>query len=379
MYRGIIALAAVLAVTGCQTARDSLSSHDKNRGQVVIQTADDSRSALPDPAKDEGIQAVEANLSAKTRANQTAERLVALAKIQLVQKKLDEARVSAMQVLRLDQKNVEARIVLAQISLRKNNIDMASIILNGLGSAVDKDSSVMNMRAMIAYKKDDMDSAMGYWKESIKLNPMNIAPRMNLGVLHVKYKQLSRAVTQFERVLKVMPGHRDAILHLAAIKGVRGDKNGAIEMLEGVLETDNQNPLALYNLAVLQNSDEDYDDALVNLKTYLKSQRVKATDGDRVFALIDSIQKSKSAGGDPTDSEIQAMAANMGSYSDEPAAGKSVASAEKPKKVKEKKVEKTRPRKAAVKAAKKKSVLDGLDDQVGEDADIDDLERALEE
>jgi hypothetical protein len=106
-----------------------------------------------------------------------------------------------------------------------------------------------------------------------------------------------------------MPEHGDAKVHLAVIKLARGQKSEAESMLRAVLDEDAKNPLALYNLAVLQKGNEQYEDALDNLKTYLKTAKGKAGDNDQVFALIDDIHKSQvEKGQSVSDEDIHQMA-----------------------------------------------------------------------
>lgn len=379
MFRGIMIIAVLLTLVGCKTTSDSVASIDKVRGEIAIQTSDDSRSALERPADVEAVRSVEKSLQRQAKKDPSIENLLSLAEIQLSQKKLDEARKTSQRILRKDMKNKQARVILAQVAMREGNIDLASIILASVGNLRKKDSNVLNMLAMIAFKRNSMAEAMTLWKQAIKINPYDVAPRMNLGVMQVRFRQLSAAATQFERVLKIMPNNNDAKLHLAVILDTRGNSSKAQELLEEVLASDQKNPLALFNLAVVQKNGEDYDDALENLKSYLKSQRTKSQDNDRVFALIDEIQKIKAADGDAvSDSEIQAMAANMGSLEE----GTDVASAQKPKQRTKPVVKKAKTKKTKKAASPAKSKDDSYDytNDTGEDEsadDIDSLEKAL--
>ena len=128
-------------------------------------------------------------------------------------------------------------------------------------------------------------------------------------VLLLKYRQLDQAAVEFERVLKSVPTHSDAKIHLAIIKSARGQRDEAESMYKQVLELDDQNPLALYNLAVLQKETGHYAEALTNLKTYLRGTRGKSNDTEQVLALIDGIQHQQASRGEKlSDDDIESMA-----------------------------------------------------------------------
>ena len=99
---------------------------------------------------------------------------------------------------------------------------MTEIILNGLGKKAKKDSVALNLKALIALRNDRPSLGMFFFKEALKYNLVDVAARMNLGVLYVYYRQIDQASIQFERVLKLMPEHMDAKLHLAVVRSSRG-------------------------------------------------------------------------------------------------------------------------------------------------------------
>jgi hypothetical protein len=78
------------------------------------------------------------------------------------------------------------------------------------------------------------------------------------------------------------------------------------------LGRDKTNPIARYNLAVLQQRKGDYDEALENLKTYLKASKSKSKDTEEAFALIERIKELQARkGGSITDDEIHALAKDV--------------------------------------------------------------------
>ena len=73
------------------------------------------------------------------------------------------------------------------------------------------------------------------------------------------------------------------------------------------------NPLALYNLGVLEKRRAHYDEAVDVFRQYLSTKAAKSSNNKDVFALIDEIRSEKEAAtGRVTDEEIQDMANQMG-------------------------------------------------------------------
>lgn len=311
--------AVILALSACTTTRSHVANVDTTRGEMSYYSTADRRTSLSDRDNLASMQATEKKLQDHLRKKRgDVEATLALASVQVAKGDLDSAEKTCQAVLRRDLKNKEAKKILAQIAMRRGKYDMASIFLSSIGGAQTKDSNVLNMLAMIELQRGNNGTAMGLFKQAIKINGNDLASRMNLGVLLVKFRQLPQAAVEFERVLKAVPGHTDATIHLAIVRSSQGKHDEAERMLKSVLSVDRQNPLALYNLAVVQKASENYGDALDSLKVYMKSARGRAKDNEQVFALIEDIQKDQAAKGKRvSDEEIQAMAASVVNEPDE--------------------------------------------------------------
>lgn len=359
----------VIATSACQTTQTGGKVVDRNRGEIVISSSNDQRSALPEASKDSSLTDARVNLEKAVQKNpKDTSALLSLAQIQLAQDRFKDAEATCQKVLRLDIKNQDARKVLAQAALRQGNPDMAMIFLTALGGEQSRDSDVINMLALVSLSRNDSTDAMRLWKHALSLNANDISARMNLGVMYLKYRLVNQAATQFERILKVAPNHQDAKLHLAIIEGSRGRHEEAILTYNQILSSDKTNPLALYNLAVSQQALSQYDDALDSLKKYIKASPHKSAQTDQAFSMIEDINTAKQAKGQKiSDDEIQNLAKNLES---KPAAAKtdqSTGTASTPATV---------PAATAQKApGSKKSTSEPSD--LGADKDVDELEKEL--
>ena len=308
-------LTTALAVASCRTLETGGKIVDKGRNEIVISSAGNQQTAMPDGRKDTSITAAREKLEAMVKEKpKDVPALLGLAQLQLAQDRFADAEATSRRVLLLDVKNQEARKVLAQISIRTENYDMALIFLTALGGEASTDSSVHNMLGLIALANGDNGEAMRIWKHSLNLNAGDISVRMNMGVLYLKYRLLSQARAQFERILKVAPNHQDAQLHLAIIDASRGKNVEALATYQAILAKDDSNQLALFNMAVAQKNLNLYDDAVATMKRYIKVSPEKSSKTDQAFAMIDEINSNRAAKGEKiSDEDLQSLAQELSS------------------------------------------------------------------
>ncbi len=71
-------------------------------------------------------------------------------------------------------------------------------------------------------RRDQLDEAYSLLQKVLELEADNVALRMNLGIINLKFRQMDEAAKQFQTVLKAMPNHADAKLHLGITKAYAG-------------------------------------------------------------------------------------------------------------------------------------------------------------
>ena len=303
---------------GCATD-GSITSTDQSNKYVRLETTSDPRSAMPDLNKRSDVDTAEKSLKTTLKEEpRNVSSLLNLAQIKLGQGRLKEAEAYVQKALRIDLKNKLAKKTMAQIYLRRKNYEMTTIIINGLGGASSKDPDILNMLAQIALHEDRKPDALALFQKGLDLDRNNVSIRMNLGVLHLSYRQLDRAAAQFERVLKIMPGNNDAKLHLAVIYAAKGDRDQAENSYEEILASDSNNPLALYNLAVLNTQKKNFSDASVLLKRYLNTPYAKKSANDEVYALLEEIDlRQRQQRSNESAQDINSLADKINSSNDD--------------------------------------------------------------
>ena len=296
---GFIALiAASMGSWGCKTTSPHQGAYvDSAKSEMSVYSTSDRRTFFAGDHNTAELRKM-ANALKNHLRNQRADTrldIVAvnnLASVEVALGELDAAEKNCRAVLRTDLKNTDARKSLAEIAIRRSQYDLASIYLASIGGTHSQDSTVINMLAMVELAQGRNSAAMALFKKAIKLDGNDLAARMNLGVLYVKHRMLPDAAVQFERVLKVSPNHGDAAAHLAIVKASRGEVDQARRMLEDVLDRDQGNPIAHYNLAVILKDQNDYEDAVLHLKKVAKSGRATHDDQSQALALMEDIQRT---------------------------------------------------------------------------------------
>lgn len=311
-----VALGIVLTLAvGCASTKPIVRS-DKFRKKMDLQSNTDPQTTLAN-LKESGPlntarQAIEEKQQGKQKQGEPQiKHLLNLANINLAQGNLKAAEKNCRKALRHDLKSVEAKKILANIYYRKGNLDMTAIVLNGIGDKVNADSKMQNLLGLVSLKQGRKADALAHFQKGLKIDPADISIRMNLGVLFLSYRQLNHASLQFERVLKMVPDHSDAKVNMAIIKGHNGNVAYAEEVFEEALSK-GDNPVVLFNYAVLEKNRNNYEKSLDLLKRYLDLKSIRGSSNEEVFALIDEIQTQQRAKGDRTsDSDINKLAEQL--------------------------------------------------------------------
>jgi tetratricopeptide (TPR) repeat protein len=305
-----IVFGLAFSTAACRTLETGGKIVDKSRNEVLISSPGNQQTALPDGSQDTSIASARQNLEVVVKDNpRDINALLSLAQLQLAQDQFSDSEATCRRALLIDIKNLEARKVLAQVSIRIGDYAKARVFLASLGGEASTDSSVQNMLGLIAYNSGDNGEAMRIWKHSLTLNASDISVRMNMGVLYLKYRLLAQARAQFERILKVAPSHQDAKLHLAIIDASRGKNSEAMVTYQEILRSDRTNQLALYNLAVAQKNLNQPDESIASFKSFIKASPRKSEKTDQAFASIDEINAGKVARGEKaSEGDVAALA-----------------------------------------------------------------------
>ncbi len=288
LFAGIVAA----ALAGCRSTAPVARVSQAGK-EIELYDVEDEKSSIADVKQRPSIaQAIDAvNKKLKDQPNDVGA-LVNLANLMLVQGRIDDARSAAKRALSFNLKHSRARKVLAAVEIADGNLDLASIILNGLGGAESNDSQILNMLGLIALRREQYGDSLAHFKAALKANENDIAVRMNLGTTYLKYRQLDAAKSQFEKVLAIMPDHQDAGLHVGIIAAVREENVVAEKIYSDIVERNKKNSLAWYNLALVQRKNEaKLETAIKSINNMLDIVAIDDAQRSQAERLRDEVQK----------------------------------------------------------------------------------------
>jgi cytochrome c-type biogenesis protein CcmH/NrfG len=292
----------------CKTTRPMTQAAGEG---TIVYSNNDPKSMMSPALQKDVFTSSQARLQKSAEANPSqVGQWLNLAKVELARGRYDEALNATRKALRFDITNSEAKMIQAQIALKRSQTDLAEILLNGLGGDSSTDAHVLNLLALVRMQQKDPTAALFLWRQAVDKDTGNVAARMNLGVAYLAYRQLREAARQFERVIQLMPQNLDAKVHLATIYTIDGKHDEAARIYQEALSYNRENPLVLYNFAILESRRERYKEAADRMKAYLLTDYAKSTQPQDAFAFIQKMNDAEQqrTGKKISDAEIQDLA-----------------------------------------------------------------------
>jgi Flp pilus assembly protein TadD/peroxiredoxin len=105
---------------------------------------------------------------------------------------------------------------------------------------------------MFYAQQNQMQQASDYLQKAIELRPDYPEALNNLGILFVRAQNYSKAEEQFRTCIRVAPNFDQSYLNLARLDAMRGDKEGAREIVQELLRLQPQNANARQAMELLQ-------------------------------------------------------------------------------------------------------------------------------
>ncbi len=184
----------------------------------------------------------------------------------IASQRLNEAAEQAKGVLSIDERNVSARINLAQVYYEQGKNELAERILVK-AQEFDKSNPVIANRLGFVYLSlDDMVLATAAFKKAVELDPNQAESQNNLGVMLLRAHDFAGAAEAFRKAVALAPQFVEAYLNLG--NALRGDKSfkEAEEAYRHVLMLRSTEGRAFFNLGLLYLDDE--------IPGYEKTQRL---------------------------------------------------------------------------------------------------------
>lgn len=187
---------------------------------------------------------------AELRPDNMSHRGVTL-EITLHQGKYEEVIQKAKQVLRRDETNVAAMLVMAQANMQLGRHELAEAILQRVRELNPNLSEVYFKYAQIRAGRDEITEAITLYERAIELRPNYPEAHNNLGVLFQQAGDYRAAADQFSAAIAASPDFKQAYLNLGNAQKGLGEFSAAEASFKKALKLDPRYDKALFNLGVL--------------------------------------------------------------------------------------------------------------------------------
>lgn len=84
--------------------------------------------------------------------------------------------------------------------LAKQKIQTATNLLHELHVAKPRDSNVLTLLGVAAYKQDDFEDAKNFWQNALKINPKNWEAHYQLANLYLSLEQFDKAIREYQKI-----------------------------------------------------------------------------------------------------------------------------------------------------------------------------------
>ncbi|MBI2267658.1 MAG: tetratricopeptide repeat protein [Armatimonadetes bacterium] len=180
------------------------------------------KSLAVDPSNLNARHKLIANLLGKGSAEEAVSEFLELSKTFLDKGLYDDAIANCRKILELDPKNVRAHEILAEVHLKKGNMDEARGQYMLLVDQLKKESL--------------MDKAEELYKKMLSLFPDSVDLHMQMGADFLKNKDLNEAAREYVAILEKDPAHLDALRQLGAICLEKSELDKAVSIFRKVSE-----------------------------------------------------------------------------------------------------------------------------------------------
>lgn len=138
---------------------------------------------------------------------------------------------------------------------------------------VESESGRLSETGVFAYKKGNLEDALGKFSAASQIDPNNHEVWNNLGVTAKKKGDYSRAREAYEKALFLNENYSEAMNNLAALEIESGNLTNAKALLEKALKISPDYPEANFHMGVLCEKEKRTNDAVMYYKNFLDNAK----------------------------------------------------------------------------------------------------------
>ncbi|MBS2022223.1 MAG: tetratricopeptide repeat protein [Deltaproteobacteria bacterium] len=199
------------------------------------------------------------------------------ARVLVAEGKLEQALAESKRVLKADERNVGAMLILGDVWYREKKLELARDVLDTAQAVEPTNAQVANAQGFILLALEQKALALEAFRRAVQCDPSLVEARNNLGILLVEANDFEGAARELTEASKLEPDRPGVWLNLGnALRGARRDQEAEAAYQKALaLRPNDPNPL--FNLGVLY-LDGDFKgtpalDRLSTARTWLSKYR----------------------------------------------------------------------------------------------------------
>lgn len=189
----------------------------------------------------------------------------------LENKDYDTANQELDHILKRWPKFTRAYLVKSQVALELKDTTQALFWTDSLLAISKREPNAWGFKGRLSLIKERYEQADSFYTQALKYDVGNVDFYLDRAQARHALYQYGQALSDYDRVIEMIPQHFVAHYNRALIRALVGDDNRAIEDFDFILAEEPNNILAIYNRAELRKNVGDYYGAIADYTTIIRS------------------------------------------------------------------------------------------------------------
>lgn len=192
----------------------------------------------------------------------TAQKHIEQAKAFLAANRFDEAESELRQAIKLDRKEVPARVELARLLGMSGKLEECEELVDQALEISPKDSDALTLKGMNLIMREQYESAIGVLRQALDSNPKQLMAQVHLGLALRETDFIEESEAILRKAVTANPRSAQALFELAHTLAVKQRDDEALRMLMQLVKTHPNFTRGYIAIAGLYRNADRLDDAI---------------------------------------------------------------------------------------------------------------------
>lgn len=185
-----------------------------------------------------------------TRPRNLGHRAVLL-EVMLAQGRYEDVVRQAKELLRKEERNVDAMLAMAEANYRLGRFELSKAILERCTKIAPERGEIYYRYGLVELKRNNSSGALSNFEKAVEVQPRFPEAHNNLGVLYHEARDYDAAIEHFNAALRDWPDFKQALLNLGNAHKGKGQFRDAEVAFRKAIDVDKEYADAYFNLALL--------------------------------------------------------------------------------------------------------------------------------